>query len=189
MRVLYVLPQQKRSLCEGPEMLLHQPPGVEKSGEEGEGNRASSEAAAQVVRAYLSHQHFEDVESSCPMVTLSTDVMRSDRNAKHAFEIVFTAMVGELERSGSTDNRQRRAKAQAVAALCVGGMVVARAMANRVVADDLRDACMSIALELGGWMDTSELKNGAGAAPEAGITATGRGREADFSTALLTIQP
>jgi hypothetical protein len=34
-------------------------------------------------------------------------------------------------------------------------------MANRVVADELRDACMSIALELGGWMDTSALKEGA----------------------------
>jgi TetR/AcrR family transcriptional regulator, transcriptional repressor for nem operon len=41
--------------------------------------------------------------------------------------------------------------AQATAALCVGGMVVARAMENREVADELRDACMAVALELGGW--------------------------------------
>jgi AcrR family transcriptional regulator len=130
-------------------------------GKRSAGNRDSSEAAAQVVRTYLSRQHFEDVENSCPMVTLPTDVMRGDRNVRHAFETVFTAMVGDLERSGPTDNRERHAKAQAVAALCVGGMVVARAMANRVVADELRDACMSIALELGGWMDTSALKEGA----------------------------
>jgi hypothetical protein len=74
-------------------------------------------------------------------------------------------MVGELERSGSADNRQRRAKAQAVAALCVGGMVVARAMANRVAADELRDVCMSMALDLGGWVDTRALENGAGKLP------------------------
>jgi hypothetical protein len=41
--------------------------------------------------------------------------------------------------------------AQATAALCVGGMVVARAINNREVADELRDACMAVALELGGW--------------------------------------
>jgi hypothetical protein len=107
-----------------------------------------------VVRAYLSRQHFEDVENSCPMVALPTDVSRSDASAKRAFERVFQAMVSVLERS-STQNasspRTRRMKAQAMAALCVGGMVVARAMENREVADELRDACMGVALELGGW--------------------------------------
>jgi TetR/AcrR family transcriptional regulator, transcriptional repressor for nem operon len=121
---------------------------------------AASDAAAQVVRAYLSIQHFEDVENSCPMVALPTDVTRCSDDAKQAFENVFAAMVGVLERSVAEDNQRRRAKAQAVAALCVGGMVVARAMSNRVVADELRDACLSIALDLGGWVDTSALKNG-----------------------------
>src|ERR1700743_2327996 len=31
---------------------------------------ASSQVGPQVVRAYLSRQHFEDVENSCPMVAL-----------------------------------------------------------------------------------------------------------------------
>jgi len=121
---------------------------------------ASPQAAAQVVKAYLSRQHFEDVENSCPMVALPTDVMRSGEETKRAFEDLFAAMVGLLERNVSDEKQQRRAKAQAVAALCVGGMVVARAIEDRVVADELRDACMSIALQLGGWLDTSGLKNG-----------------------------
>jgi TetR/AcrR family transcriptional regulator, transcriptional repressor for nem operon len=118
----------------------------------------ATDAAAQVVRAYLSIQHFEDVENSCPMVALPTDVTRCGDEAKRAFENVFAAMVGVLERNVAEDN-QRRAKAQAVAALCVGGMVVARAMSNRMVADELRNACMAVALDLGGWVDTSALKN------------------------------
>jgi AcrR family transcriptional regulator len=120
---------------------------------------ASSQAAAQVVKAYLSRQHFEDVENSCPMVALPTDVMRSGRETKRAFETVFAAMVSMLERSVTDEKEHRHAKAQAVAALCVGGMVVARAIENRVAADELRDACMSIALHLGGWVDMSALKN------------------------------
>jgi AcrR family transcriptional regulator len=122
---------------------------------------ASSQAAAQVVKAYLSRQHFEDVENSCPMVALPTDVMRSGPDTKRAFEGVFAAMVGVLERSVTDEKQDRRAKAQAVAALCVGGMVVARAIENRAAADELREACMSIALQLGGWVDTSALKDGA----------------------------
>lgn len=121
---------------------------------------ASTEAAAQVVRAYLSRQHFEDVENSCPMVALPTDVTRCGGEAKCAFENVFGAMVGLLERSVAGDKQKRHEKAQAVAALCVGGMVVARAMSNRAAADELRDACMAVALDLGGWGDKSSVTTG-----------------------------
>ena len=111
----------------------------------------SAEVGPQVVRAYLSRQHFEDVENSCPMVALPTDVSRSGESAKRAFETVFQAMVSVLERSSRENGRSRRMTAQATAALCVGGMVVARAINNREVADELRDACMAVAFELGGW--------------------------------------
>jgi hypothetical protein len=110
----------------------------------------SADVGPQVVRAYLSRQHFEDVENSCPMAALPTDVSRSGESAKRAFETVFQAMVSVLERSSIQKARSRRTTAQAMAALCVGGMVVARAMANRSLADELRDACMAVALNLGG---------------------------------------
>ena len=121
---------------------------------------ASSQVGPQVVRAYLSRQHFEDVENSCPMTALPTDVARGSVSTKRAFETVFRAMVSVLERSAALDGRPRREQAQAMAALCVGGMVVARAMADRAYADELRDACMGVALELGGWGKQRKLENG-----------------------------
>jgi AcrR family transcriptional regulator len=111
----------------------------------------SSDVGSQVVRAYLSRQHFENVENSCPMVALPTDVTRADAQVKRAFEAVFRAMVSVLERSMHTDRRSAYSVAQATAALCIGGMVIARAMENRGAADALRDACMKAALEMGGW--------------------------------------
>jgi AcrR family transcriptional regulator len=60
---------------------------------------SSTDVGSQVVRAYLSRQHYEDVENSCPMVALPTDVARSGVSAKRAFETVFKAMVSVLERS------------------------------------------------------------------------------------------
>jgi hypothetical protein len=39
-------------------------------------------------------------------------------------------------------------------------MVVARAMADRSYADELRDACMHVALELGGWANGKKSPNG-----------------------------
>jgi hypothetical protein len=65
-----------------------------------------------------------------------------------AFETVFLAMVTVLARSIDGKGHRRQAKAEAIAALCVGGMVVARALAHRA---QLRKGCMAVALELGGW--------------------------------------
>jgi TetR/AcrR family transcriptional repressor of nem operon len=112
---------------------------------------SSAEVGPQVVRAYLSREHFEDVENSCPMAALPSYVTRSGKSAKRAFETVFKAMVSVLERGSKGGGKLRRVNAQAVAALCVGGMVVARALDDRRVADELRDACTSVALRLGGW--------------------------------------
>jgi TetR/AcrR family transcriptional regulator, transcriptional repressor for nem operon len=126
---------------------------------------AGRDVGPQVVRAYLSRQHFEDVENSCPMTALPTDVTRSDKRARRAFETVFAAMVSVLERSmaarcARTQGRSRHEAAQAIAALCVGGMVVARALENRASADALRDACMEVALGIGGWEGKKAAKNG-----------------------------
>ena len=112
---------------------------------------SSTDVGPQVIRAYLSWQHFENVENSCPMAALPSDVARSDKTVKRAFATVFKAMVDVLQRSLVDKNRPRRARAQAIAALCVGGMVVARAIGDRTIADQLRAACMAIALDLGGW--------------------------------------
>jgi TetR/AcrR family transcriptional regulator, transcriptional repressor for nem operon len=112
---------------------------------------SASDAGIQVVRAYLSRQHFENVENSCPMTALPSYVARSGKDVKRAFETVFKAMVSVLERSLVGKNSSRHATAQAIAALCVGGMVVARSLVDPALADELRNACMAVALNLGGW--------------------------------------
>src|ERR1700731_3179723 len=119
---------------------------------------SSTDVGPQVVRAYLSRQHFEDVENSCPMVALPGDIARCGKHAKRAFENVFRAMVDVLGRSLADKDRPRQTRARAIAALCVGGMVLARSVGDRVLADELRDACMAVALNLGGWDHTFKAK-------------------------------
>ena len=119
-------------------------------------DRATADAAPQIVRAYLSRQHFEDIGNSCPMVALPSDVARSDASAKHAFQEVFQAMTNVLEHGLQNGGEPRRTTAQAIAALCVGGMVVARALDDRALADELREAAMAVALKLGGWENETD---------------------------------
>jgi len=116
-------------------------------------DRTAPDAGAQVVRAYLSRQHYESVEDSCPMVALPTDVARGNKRTREAFETVFRAMVRVIENTSGNLGKSRRAKAQAIAALCVGGMVVARAVEDEKLADELRKSCTQTALALGGWSD------------------------------------
>ena len=96
-------------------------------------------------------KHFEDLENSCPMVALPSDAARGGKSSKRAFQTGFKAMVSILERSLVENRQSRRVLSPATAALCVGGMVVARALADRTMADELREACMAVALQLGGW--------------------------------------
>lgn len=105
----------------------------------------------QIVRAYLSRQHFQDVEDSCPMVALPGDVARSGSNAKRAYENALKAMIEHLQSDFRAKGGPDRKKALAIAALCIGGMVIARASDDLAVADEVRDAAMSTALALGGW--------------------------------------
>jgi hypothetical protein len=110
-----------------------------------------ADAGPQIVRAYLSSHHFDDVQNSCPLVALPNDVARSDETVKAAFETVFKAMVALLGRDVRNTSQSRENAALAIAALCIGGMVVARSMNDRALGDKLREAATNAALELGGW--------------------------------------
>jgi TetR/AcrR family transcriptional repressor of nem operon len=112
---------------------------------------AAGPVGPQVVSAYLSRQHLDNIEESCPMVALPSDVARGGPQAKRAFEAVFRAMARYLQRDLQNRDQRGLATAQAIAALCIGGMVVARAIEDRALADQLRDACRSVAFRLGGW--------------------------------------
>lgn len=124
---------------------------------------SSGDSAQQIVSAYLSSRHFEDIENSCPMVALPSDVARSDETVKAAFENVFTSMVKLLSRDVRTrdaDDLPADSTAMAIAALCIGGMVVARSINDRALGDRLREAAQRAALELGGWRLVMERSSG-----------------------------
>jgi TetR/AcrR family transcriptional repressor of nem operon len=111
----------------------------------------AADIGSQIIRAYLSPQHLKEIENACPMVALPSDVARSGESAKRAYEAVFKAMVAILEQGALGTAKGDRRTALAIAALCVGGMVTARAIDDRQLADELLDSARSVALTLGGW--------------------------------------
>lgn len=114
--------------------------------------------ARRIVDAYLSRDHLADLDNSCPLIGLASDVVRADGLARDAYRRVLDMMTGafaaHLGPSPFDDDADTPAqRAAAVAALCVGGMVLARAVADAAVADALRAAAHRYAVVLAGWAE------------------------------------
>jgi hypothetical protein len=60
-------------------------------------------------------------------------------------------MIQSFEQAGNGNAEPRHANALAIAALCVGGMVLARSIDDRKLGDELRGAAKATALGLGKW--------------------------------------
>ena len=117
----------------------------------------ATDLAQQAIRTYLSQAHLNEVDDCCPMVSLPNDVARSDVAVKRAFELAFRDMVGVFEKSLERELRPNRKHALAMTALCVGAMVIARALADLKLSTELRDAASRVAFELGGWPNGEDL--------------------------------
>ena len=104
-----------------------------------------------VVDAYLSRDHLQDVGVSCPLVGLSSDVARSSGGVKSAYREVAQAMVDVFKTN--LKGRGARDQAMVLVALCVGGMVLARALDDKDLAKDFLDTAHKHALKTTGWRD------------------------------------
>lgn len=102
-----------------------------------------------VVDAYLSPDHLEDVDGSCPLVGLSTGVARSNGVVKAAYREVAQSMIEVFK--ANLEGRAARDQAMVLVSLCVGGMVLARALDDQDLADDFLATAHRHALKTTGW--------------------------------------
>jgi TetR/AcrR family transcriptional regulator, transcriptional repressor for nem operon len=88
-----------------------------------------------IVDAYFSADHLVDRETSCPMLTLSTDIAHSSEAVRSAYGHVLKTMLDVF-----AGDLAKREQALALAALCVGGMVLARNIEEAALSDAVRGA-------------------------------------------------
>jgi TetR/AcrR family transcriptional repressor of nem operon len=98
------------------------------------------EMAHQMINAYLSPEHLNDLDGQCPMIALPSDIARGGVEAQKSFQTLLEAMVSLFETNMSSDDSTNRQWAQAIAALCVGGMVLSRALPDSTLAKEVRVA-------------------------------------------------
>ena len=97
-------------------------------------------AAAQMLRSYLSSEHLGDLDGQCPMIALPSDVSRASPEVQDAYHALLGAMVGLFESSLEGSRRRKHETALVLAALSVGGMVLARTLPNSALANAVRRA-------------------------------------------------
>ncbi len=106
------------------------------------------EMALHMIDAYLSSKHLGDLENQCPMIALPTDVARSSPEVQNSFQQLLNAMVWLFEVNMDSNQDNSRQDALSVAALCVGGMVLARTMPDSNLAEEIRVAAHKAATKL-----------------------------------------
>jgi TetR/AcrR family transcriptional regulator, transcriptional repressor for nem operon len=105
--------------------------------------------ARMIMDAYLSKDHLEDRDGSCPTAGLASDVSRSSSGVKKAFRLVVEMMLKAF--AAGLRGPDARDRALALVSLCVGAMVVARAVDDPALADALRRAARKHVLVSSGW--------------------------------------
>lgn len=103
------------------------------------------DAAQRMLESYLSAEHLQDVEGQCPMIALPSDIGRATTEVQQAYQKLLQAMVWLFEQSLNASDSRARQKALSMAALSVGGMVIAKALPDSELADEVREAAYQTA--------------------------------------------
>ncbi|WP_108810685.1 TetR family transcriptional regulator [Sphingorhabdus sp. Alg231-15] len=101
----------------------------------------------QMISGYLSSKHLGDLDGQCPMIALPSDIARSNPQVQTSYLQLLEAMVGLFENGISEKGQESRQRALSLAALCVGGMVIAKSLPDSELAEEVRDAAQNFALD------------------------------------------
>ncbi|WP_425418623.1 TetR/AcrR family transcriptional regulator [Oricola indica] len=106
------------------------------------------EMAFQMIDAYLSPEHLNDLDGQCPMIALPSDIARGGADAQKSLQVLLEAMVSLFQANMSAEKDETKQWAQSISALCVGGMVLSRALPDSDLARQIRLAAGQSAKEI-----------------------------------------
>ncbi|MCP5055305.1 MAG: TetR/AcrR family transcriptional regulator [bacterium] len=113
----------------------------------GPDSEALNEQAMEIVTGYLAYENRDTVGKGCNLASLSVDAARADRGSRRAYTAHVKDWVCEFQRGLEPGSEEQALRALA---LCVGGIVVGRALDDPKLARALLAACRSqVAEELG----------------------------------------
>ena len=104
--------------------------------------------ARQMIAGYLSPEHLGDLEGQCPMIALPSDIARANPEVQASYQELLEAMVRLFESGLEGQDDKARQKALSMAALCIGGMILARTLPASALVEEVRLAALHTATEM-----------------------------------------
>ena len=113
--------------------------------------------AKRMLKSYLSAEHLGDLDGQCPMIALPSDTARASREVQASYQELLQAMVWLFEFGSKEETKKKptkksvaenRQNALTMAALSVGGMILARTLPDSELADEVRLAALNAAEKL-----------------------------------------
>ena len=98
------------------------------------------------VFAYLSEAHRKTEAFNCPLACLISDVAQQDERVRDTYTRLFDGFVSHCHGNDSDPDKRKLAMQQAVA--LIGGIAISRNLTDESLAQELLDACRSLALDL-----------------------------------------
>jgi len=110
-----------------------------------EGKSASAALAGMdplqaMIKSYLSRTHRDQIASGCPLPSLTQDVARSGDATRESYEQQFLRYLAAIEAMLPEDAEHKRETALAVAAQCIGGLMISRAVKDEKLSDQILKA-------------------------------------------------
>ncbi len=103
--------------------------------------------ARRLVDLYLSDQVFDDVTQHCPLYALPSDAQNLGDASREAYTDLIRGM-SQVFRLALADRHDGDCRAQAVIAMCVGGMVLARTTTDAALRKSLRASAHAQAVRM-----------------------------------------
>jgi TetR/AcrR family transcriptional repressor of nem operon len=103
--------------------------------------RSEASGAEAVIRGYLDPENRDKIARGCTLATLTNDVARGDAKAHAAYTRMVETLTAELEKHVQPGTPTPRARALEAAALCVGGIGLARGIGDAPLAREVLTVC------------------------------------------------
>jgi AcrR family transcriptional regulator len=103
--------------------------------------------ARMLVEVYLSDEVLDDIDQHCPLYALPSDVARAGLEPQEAYTTLIRGL-GNVYRAALKGASDAGRRAEAIVALCVGGMVLARTTSDPGLRKSLRASARHQALAL-----------------------------------------
>lgn len=94
-----------------------------------------------LIKGYLSRTHRDGIGEGCPLPALTSDVARKSDATRESYERQFLRFLNEIEGLLPEDSTSSRERALAIIAQCVGGLMLARAVKNEKLSDQILKSC------------------------------------------------